>query len=277
MLLAIDIGNSSVVMGAYGDNYDDSDDDPLATWRLPTDRRGRPEALRQALIALWQESGLGAQDFNESALCSVVAPQTALWRGVLADVLDHEPLVLHQGMDLGMILEVRKPDQVGMDRLVDAAAVRERATGAAVAVDFGTATTFNVVDASGRFRGGAVAPGLATAAESLMERAPALPDLAGESGDQPPASTGVALVPPPSAVGRDTDEALRSGIVLGHAGLVEGLLARIGRELDSPLTVISTGGLGGIVTPLTGAIDHYDPWLTLAGIRSVYRRNASRA
>ncbi len=277
MLLAIDIGNSSVVMGAYGDNYDDNDDDPLATWRLPTDRRDRPEALRQALFALWKESGLGAQDFDRSALCSVVAPQTALWRGVLADVLDHEPLVLHQRMDLGVILAVRNPDQVGMDRLVDAAAARERATGAAVAVDFGTATTFNVVDAGGRFRGGAVAPGLETAAAALMERAPVLLDLAGESGDQLPASTGVTLVPPSSAIGRDTDEALRSGIVLGHAGLVEGLLARIGQELDSPLTVISTGGLGGIVTPLTRAIDRYDPWLTLAGIRSVYRRNAGRA
>ncbi|MDE0630699.1 MAG: type III pantothenate kinase [Caldilineaceae bacterium] len=272
MLLAIDIGNSSVVMGAYGDS-----DEPLATRRLPTDRRGRPEALRQALIALWQGSGFGAQDFDESALCSVVAPQTALWRGVLADVLDHEPLVLHQGMDVGLTLEVRSPDQVGMDRLVDAAAVRARTTGAAVAVDFGTATTFNVVDAGGRFRGGAIAPGLATAAESLMERAPVLLDLAREVGDQSPASTGVALVPPSSAIGRDTDEALRSGVVLGYAGLVEGLLARIRDELDTPMTVIATGGFGNIVTPLTGAIDQYDPWLTLAGIRTVYRLNAGRA
>lgn len=272
MLLAVDIGNSSVVMGAYGD-----EDEPLATWRLPTDRRGRPEALKQTLLALWQESGLGAQAFEEAALCSVVAPLTGLWRDMLADVLEREPLVLHQGMDVGLTLEVRNPDQVGMDRLVDAAAVRARTTGAAVAVDFGTATTFNVVDAGGRFRGGAIAPGLATAAASLMERAPVLLDLAGESGDQPPSSTGVALIPPSSAIGRDTDEALRSGIVLGYAGLVEGLLARIGQELDSPITAISTGGFGEIVTPLTSAIDHYDPWLTLAGIRTVYRRNAGRA
>ena len=272
MLLAIDIGNSSVVMGAYGDK-----DDPLATWRLPTDRRGRPEALRQALYKLWQESGFSAQDYEEAALCSVVAPLTELWKGVLADVLDREPLVLHQRMDLGLTLEVRNPDQVGMDRLVDAAAVRERTTGAAVAVDFGTATTFNVVDAGGRFRGGAIAPGLATAAESLMDSAPVLLDLAREIGERSSASTGVALVPPSSAIGRDTIEAIRSGVVLGYAGLVEGLLTRIRDELDTPMTVISTGGLGRIVTPLTGTIDRYDPWLTLAGIRSVYRRNASKA
>ena len=97
--------------------------------------------------------------FEDSALCSVVAPLTGLWEGILADVLDREPLVLHQRMNLGLALEVRNPDQVGMDRLVDAAAVRERTTGAAVAVDFGTATTFNVVDAGGRFLGGAIAPG----------------------------------------------------------------------------------------------------------------------
>ena len=272
MLLAIDIGNSSVVMGAYGDS-----DDPLATWRLPTDRRGRPEALRQSLFVLWQERGFGAQDFEDAALCSVVAPLTELWKGMLAEVLEREPLVLHQRMDLGLTLEVRNPDQMGMDRLVDAAAVRERTTGAAVAVDFGTATTFNVVDAGGRFRGGAIAPGLATAAESLMDSAPVLLDLAREIGDRSPASTGVAFVPPSSVIGRDTDEALRSGIVLGYAGLVEGLLARIGHELDAPMTVIATGGLGNIVTALTSAIDHYDPWLTLAGIRSVYRRNAGRA
>ena len=277
MLLAIDIGNSSVVMGAYGDKDDDNDDDPLATRRLPADRRGGPEALRESLLAFWQESGFGAQEFEDAALCSVVAPLTELWKGMLADVLEREPLILHQRMELGLILEVRNPDQVGMDRLVDAAAVRARTTGAAVAVDFGTATTFNVVDAGGRFRGGAIAPGLATAAESLMERAPVLLDLAREVGDQSPASTGVALVPPPSVIGRDTDEALRSGVVLGYAGLVEGLLARIRDELDTPMTVIATGGFGNIVTPLTGAIDQYDPWLTLAGIRTVYRLNAGRA
>ena len=172
------------------------------------------------------------QDFEDAALCSVVGPLTELWKGMLAEFLDREPLVLHQRMNLGLKLDVRNAEQVGMDRLVDAVAVRGRTPGAAVAVDFGTATTFNVVDADGRFRGGAIAPGLATAAESLMGSAPVLLDLAREVGDQTSVSTGVELIPPPSAIGRDTDEALRSGIVLGYVGLVEGLLARIGDELD---------------------------------------------
>ncbi len=271
MLLTIDIGNSSIVLGVFGDAVA-----PVASWRLPTDRQSRPETVRQSLYQLCRQSGFGAQDFEGAALCSVVAPLTELWQGILGEMLDREPLVLHQRMELGLTLDVRNPDQVGMDRLVGAAALWERVAGAAVAVDFGTATTFNVVDEEGRFCGGAIAPGLATGADSLMNSAPGLPALAKTFGEGSSASTGVELIPPSSAIGRDTDEALRSGIILGYSALVEGLLGRIRNELDSPLTVISTGGLGHIITPLTSSIDHYDPWLTLAGIRTVYRLNAGR-
>ena len=269
MLLTVDIGNSSIVLGAFGD-----DDVPVAVWRLPTERGSRAETVKRSLCRFWQENGLSAEEVEGAALCSVVAPLTELWKGTLEDILGREPLVLHQRMELGMVLDVRNPDQVGMDRLADAAAVRVRTRGAAVAVDFGTATTFNVVDEEGRFRGGAIAPGLATAAESLRVGAPGLAELAGVFGNLSSASNEVELSPPSSAIGRDTDEALRSGIVLGYAGLVDGLLTRIRHELDSSVTVISTGGLGHVITPLTGSIDYYDPWLTLAGIRTVYRLNA---
>lgn len=269
MLLTIDIGNSSVILGGFGE-----DDAPIASWRLPTDRQSRPETISRSLCQLWKQKGLRAQDFEGAALCCVVAPLTELWRGTLEEMLDFEPLVLHQRMDLGLTLDVRNPDQVGMDRLVDAAAVRARTTGAAVAVDFGTATTFNVVDEEGRFRGGAIAPGLATAAESLKVAAPGLAELSRVFGDFTPASDEVESGLPSSAIGRDTDEALRSGIILGYAGLVEWLLTRIRHELDSPVTVVSTGGLGHVITPLASSIDYYDPWLTLAGIRTVYRLNS---
>lgn len=271
MLLTIDIGNSSIVLGAFGE-----DDAPIACWRMPTDRQSRPEAVRQSLAQLWRQRGFSAPDFEGAALCSVVAPLTEQWTGILAEMLDREPLVLHQGMELGLTLDVRNPDQVGMDRLVGAAALRERTKGAGVVVDFGTATTFNVVDEEGRFRGGAIAPGLATAAESLRVRAPGLARLAGVFGEISSAVDEVEPKPPPAAIGRDTDEALRSGIILGYSELVEGLLARIRQELDSPITVIATGGLGHVVSPLTDSIDWYDPWLTLAGIRSVYRLNAGK-
>ena len=271
MLLTIDIGNSSIVLGVFGDAVA-----PVASWRLPTDRQSRPETIRQSLYQIWRRSGLDAQDFEGIALCSVVAPLTDLWKGVLGEMLNGEPLVLHQGMELGLTLDVRNPDQVGMDRLANAAALRERTAGAAVAVDFGTATTFNVVDEKGQFRGGAIAPGLVTAAESLMVSAPALAKLTGVFGELSLASDEAEMDLPLSAIGRDTDEALRAGIILGYSEMVEGLLTRIRGELDSPIAVIATGGLGHIIAPLTDWIDQYDPWLTLAGIRSVYRLNAGR-
>ncbi|MDE0464131.1 MAG: type III pantothenate kinase, partial [Caldilineaceae bacterium] len=198
--MTIDIGNSSTVLGAFGD-----DSAPVAGWRLPTERRSRPETVRRSLYRFLQENGFGAEEFEGAAVCSVVAPLTELWKGALADILGREPLVLHQRMELGMVLDVRNPDQVGMDRLADAAAVRARTRGAAVAVDFGTATTFNVVDEEGRFRGGAIAPGLATAAESLKVAAPGLAELSKVFGDFTPASDEVESGLPSSAIGRDTD------------------------------------------------------------------------
>ncbi len=271
MLLTIDIGNSSTVVAAFGEG-----DAPVASWRLRTDRQGQPEGYSREVCQLWQQSGIGAGEFEGAALCSVVPHLTETWRDMLAGLLDCEPLVLHQRMNLGLELDVISPDKVGMDRLADAVAVWERARSAAVAVDFGTATTFNVVDAGGRFRGGAIAPGLGTAAESLADSAPVLSSLGTKSDVSSPLSTGVELTAPGAAIGRDTGEALRSGIVLGHAGLVEGLLARIRHELGTPVRVIATGGLGNIIAPLTSSIDLYEPWLTLSGIRTIYRLNSNQ-
>ncbi len=272
MLLTVDIGNSNIKLGAYpgrsrdpdaGDGGPGDDGAPLANWRLPTDRQLRLESYRRRLDQLGEEGGFGKIGFQDAALCSVVEPLTCLWRNLLTEMLGREPFVLDQRMDAGMPLAVPYPERVGMDRLADAVAVHRRSPGAAVAVDFGTATTFNVVDAQGRFRGGAIAPGLGTMAVSLAERATSIPR--------------VELKPPGSAIGEDTEEALKSGIVLGYAGLVEGLLARIGSEINAPVNVIATGGLGHIITPLTNAIDAYDPWLTLAGIRALYYLNAVQA
>ena len=271
MLLTIDIGNSNIVLGAYPghppgpagpDAAQGEGDAPVASWRLPTIRQCQPDVYRRSLRQLWEQSGFSANSFEDAVLCSVVGPLTDLWQRLLTEILHRQPLVLHPQLELGMILDVERPHRVGMDRLADAVAVRRRTSGAAVAVDFGTATTFNVVDAQGRFRGGAIAPGLGTITNALGQEAPALPT--------------VELTPPASPIGRDTDEALRSGIVFGYAGLVEGLLARIRDELDAPISVIATGGLGHIITPLTNSINLYDPWLTLAGIRALYWLNRKR-
>jgi type III pantothenate kinase len=264
MLLTVDIGNSNIVIGAFAHSPAPGEPDnrarkPVATWRLATERARTSDEYRLLLLQLWREHGLDARAFHGAAIVSVVAPLTDIWVPLLTQLLSAPPLVIHAGLDLGLNVKLGRPEVVGTDRLVDAVAAFQRSDGPAIAVDFGTATTFNVVTRQGDFIGGAIAPGLGTVTNALVERASALP--------------AVELVPPPTAIGADTIPAIQSGLVFGYVGLVEGLLARLQAELGDPAHVIATGGLGHVIAPLTDAIHEYDPWLTLAGVRAVYLRN----
>lgn len=268
MILTVDIGNSNIVIGVYpplqtGTVIPAADDPsaPLAHWRLATDRARTADEYRLILRAIWQEMGFSVQDFSDAALSSVVAPLTEVWVGLLHELLGQTPLVVDHRLQLGLAVAVARPESVGTDRLVDAVAGRQRAAGPVIVVDFGTATTFNVVNRTGEFLGGAIAPGLGTVTSALIDRASALP--------------AVELVAPQQAIGRDTVPAIQSGLVYGYVGLVEGLLRRIQAELDEPAQVYATGGLGHVIAPLTDAIHKYDPWLTLAGVYDVYRLNRS--
>lgn len=258
MDLAIDIGNSNIVIGAYpADAAEDAP--PVACWRLTTDRERTEDEWRLLLRQMWRERDFVAADFTSAALSSVVAPLTDLWRRMLGDLLETQPMVVGPKLVLGLTLGVEHPERLGTDRLVDAVAAHRRWGGPCIAVDFGTATSFNVVDANGCFVGGAIAPGLGTVAGALVERANALP--------------AVELSPPAHAIGRDTVPAIQSGLIYGYVGLVESLLGRIRAELDGPAPAVATGGFGHIIAPLTDAVDAYDPWLTLAGIRMLHRLN----
>ncbi len=264
MFLTIDIGNSHIVIGAYphpapGDQATRLAEPPLATWRLRTDRLRTGDEYRLLLRQLWEEKGYRPGLFQAAGIVSVVAPLTDIWVPLLADLLGRPPLVIHPGLEVGLTLALRRPEVLGADRLVDVVAAYRRFRGPVIAVDFGTATTFNVVTRQGEFLGGAIAPGLGTVTNALIERASALP--------------AVELTPPPSAIGPDTIPAIQSGLVYGYVGLVEGLLARLQAELGEPAPVVATGGLGHIIAPLTDAIHQYDPWLTLAGVREVYLMN----
>lgn len=266
MILCIDIGNSNIVICAYpldgdGPGGPGGPSAPIASWRIATDRNRTGDEYRILLRQLWWESNFTGEDFHDAAIVSVVAPLTEVWVRMLEGLLGRAPLVIRHGLKFGIEIGVARPERVGTDRIVDAVAIHQAAgvAGAGIAVDFGTATTFNVVNAAGVFLGGAIAPGLGTVTNALIEKASALP--------------AVELTPPPTAIGNDTVPAIQSGLVFGYVGLVEGLLARIRAELSTPATVIATGGLGHLIAPLTPAIDAYDPWLTLAGVREVYRLN----
>lgn len=257
MILSIDIGNSNIVIGVYDAGA--AETTPAASWRLTTDRQRTEDEYRLVLRQLLDEAGVRITDLKDAALCSVVAPLTEVWVPLLTELLGRVPLLVRYGLDLGITVAVNRPEVIGTDRLVDAVAAYRRTQKAVVVIDFGTATTFNVVDGRGTFLGGAIAPGLGTVTRALIERASALP--------------AVELSAPPQAIGRDTIPAIQSGLVYGYVGLVEGLLQRTCAELGETATVFATGGLGGVIAPLTSAIHAYDPWLTLAGIVEVYRRN----
>jgi type III pantothenate kinase len=169
-----------------------------------------------------------------------------------------EPVVVGPGIDLGITIDYRDPSEVGPDRLANAVAVHELVRGPAIVVDFGTATTFDVVTADGRYMGGAIAPGLLTSAETLFRKAALLHR--------------VALVAPASAIGKSTEESLRSGILFGTAGQVDALVTRIVEEWGESPKVVATGGLASTVAPLSRTIDLVDPDLTLKGLAIIYER-----
>jgi type III pantothenate kinase len=163
-----------------------------------------------------------------------------------------------------MAVRYEPPSTLGSDRLADAVAARERYGAPVVVVDFGTATTFNVVDAAGAFVGGAIAPGLGTAADALADTSARLQRVAMDAG-------------PPPLIGRNTEQSMRSGVLYGYAGLVAGLLDRIDAELGAPRAhVAATGGLAGVVAPLVRRIDAIEPDLTLDGLRHIFARHAGR-
>jgi type III pantothenate kinase len=172
------------------------------------------------------------------------------------------PIVVEPGTRTGVAVLIDNPKEVGADRIVNSLAAFTRFGGPAVVVDFGTATTFDCVSEKGEYVGGAIAPGLQVAAQALFEQTARLPL--------------VELVPPRSVIGKGTVEAVQSGLVLGYASMVDGMVERIAKELGQP-TVIATGGLAPVVIDECRTVDHHEPWLTLEGLRLVFEKNAEPA
>lgn len=252
MLLAIDIGNTNVVVGLFhGDQI-------LTSWRLATERTRMPDEWWAILSTLADKDQIDLTALHGTILSSVVPRLTPVFVELCQRRLRHEPVIVNSQLDFGIKIEIGDPREVGADRLANTVAAFTRHGGPAVVVDFGTGTNFDVVSAEGSYIGGAIAPGLTLALEALTSRAARL--------------SAVELVVPDHAIGRDTIASVQSGTVLGYIGLIEGLLTRIGRELGTRPYVIATGGLGGVIAPHTSAIDTYEPDLTLVGLRIIFER-----
>jgi type III pantothenate kinase len=252
VLLAIDIGNTNVVVGIF------KGDQILTSWRLATERTRMADEWWAIFATLANSDNVDLATLDGAIFSSVVPRLTPVFVELCRERLHREPVVVNAGLDFGIGVLIDNPSEVGADRLANTVAAFTRHGGPAVVVDFGTGTNFDVVSASGDYIGGAIAPGLTLALEALTSRAARL--------------SAVELAVPERAIGRDTFSSVQSGTVLGYIGLIEGLLARISQELGEKPVVIATGGLGGVIAPHTDAIDTYEPDLTLHGLRIIFER-----
>ncbi|MCI0518773.1 MAG: type III pantothenate kinase [Chloroflexi bacterium] len=253
MLLAIDIGNTNVTLGLYqGETLG-------PRWRLATDHERMPDEYGLQFLGLLSQAGYSAANLTGVCMASVAPPLTGRVIEACRNYLKQEPLSLDAGVKTGVRIRYEDPRAVGADRIADAAAVQRLYGGPACVVDFGTATTFDAINAAGEYLGGAIAPGIGIAAEALFQRAAKLPR--------------VDLQRPPNVIGRNTTHAMQSGLLFGYVALVEGMTARFRRELGENMRVIATGGLAEVVARETDAIHIVAPWLTLDGLRIIWELN----
>lgn len=253
MLITIDVGNTQTVMGLFeGTELVDS-------WRLSTDRERTADEYQLYLQGLLLQDGYDLSDVDGAALSSVVPTAKAALAEVAEDLIDGPVVVIGPGVRTGMPINIDNPREVGADRVVNSVAAAHRYGTPVVAVDFGTSTNMDVVDADGAYVGGAIAPGLEVSESALIAATAAL--------------RRVETVAPRSPIGRSTVEAIQSGLVYGHAGLVDGIVERIVGELGSDVATVATGGLASTIVPHCRSVAVVDETLTLDGLRLVYELN----
>lgn len=253
MLLVIDIGNTTTQVGVYeGENL-------AAAWRLSTRRALSCDEAWLLVKELLESAGLQPAKVKGLAISSVVPALTQAFEKMARERFELEPLVIGPDIDLGMNILYFQPHQVGADRIVNSVAAYAEYGGPVVVIDFGTAITFDVVSAKGEYLGGVIAPGVSIGAEGLCQRTAKLPR--------------VELTQPQRAIGRSTEEAIRSGVLWGAIGGVKEIVERIKTELKEDFVVVATGGDLGLLKEHLGLVDKVDRNLTLEGLRILYERN----
>lgn len=254
MLLAVDVGNTNIVVGLYdGERLE-------TTFRLETARGRTEDEYAATLRSLLLLREIEPRRIHAAIVASVVPPLTEAITRALSVVTGFEPLVVGgPGLRTGIKIRYDNPREVGADRIVNAVAAHARVRGPVVVVDFGTATTFDCVAEDGEYLGGVIVPGVQVSLDGLLTRAAKL--------------SRIELVEPPRVIGRNTQNSLQSGVLFGYASLVDGLLERIETEMEGPFRTLATGGLAAKVCKHTKRVDEVCPDLTLDGLRLVYERN----
>ena len=254
MLLVMDVGNTNTVLGLY-------DGDKLAGhWRIVTTTYRTADELGILFNMLMTTIHVDPRSITGACISSVVPQLNLNLQQVCRSFFHLEPLMVGPGIKTGLVLQCDNPKEVGADRIVNSVAAIEEYGGPLIIVDFGTATNFDVVTAKCEWRGGIICPGINLSANALFENCAKLPR--------------VELIAPETAIGKNTVANIRSGIIFGYADMVDGLVARIKAEMEGEPKVIATGGLAGVIAGVGKSIDIVDDWLTLKGLRLVYRKNA---
>ena len=249
MLLAVDVGNTNIVVGVFRED------------RLEKVLRVATESLKTASEygMLFREMFPNWQDVEGVSISSVVPPVNPTLREVCLEYLGQEPFIVSSETDLGITLKVDVPEQVGVDRLVNAAAAYSLYGGPIIILDLGTATTFCAVSAKGEYLGGAILPGIGVSMEALFNAASKLPR--------------VELVRPLMVIGTNTVASMQSGIYYGYVGMMDGIIERFQQEIGRQSLVVATGGYSSILAQDSVHIKETNPHLTLEGLRMLYRKN----
>jgi type III pantothenate kinase len=253
VLLTIDVGNTQTHFGMFrGEDLADH-------FRFATSRTTTSDELAIRIAALLRLRGMTLDDIDGAIVASVVPQQDQEWIWLNERYFHGRLLFVAPGIKLGMPVRTDNPREVGADRLMNAVAAYDKVGAACVVVDFGTSINYDVVSTEGAYLGGAIAPGIQISMDALVQRASKL--------------VKVEIEAPDSAIGRSTQAALRSGIVYGFAGQVDGIVGRIREELGIEATAIATGGLAPAIAQFCDNIDEVDDLLTLTGLRLVWERN----
>jgi type III pantothenate kinase len=253
VLLAVDVGNTQTVLGLFAEGK------LTGHWRISTDAGLTGDELRVKVAGLLGLENRSWRDVSSVILSSVVPRLTSAWEDVAHAACDCDVTVVGPGLKTGMPIRYDNPHEVGADRIVNGVAAFARFGGPVVVVDFGTATTIDVIDAEGAYLGGAIAPGVETSAEALFSKAARL--------------SKVDLEPPSAVIGTNTRMSVQAGLLLGEAAMVDGLVRRVWQELGTETPVVATGGLAESMAKLCETITDVDVDLTLDGLRIVHERN----
>jgi type III pantothenate kinase len=253
MLLAIDIGNTTIDVGIFKGKT------LVEHWKIRTEREKTADEYAMTLLNLFSFSGIEVKKIKSVLVSSVVPPLAPVFEDLSHSLFNVRPLVVGPGLKTGMAILYENPLEVGADRIVAGVAAYEKYGGPVIVVDFGTATTFDAISAKGEYLGGSIAPGIQISAEALYLKTAKLPR--------------IEIRKPKKAIGRTTVSSMQSGLYFGYIGLVTNIIEEIKKELGAKARVVSTGGFGAQISHEIKAIDFFEPCLVLEGLRILYDRN----